>query len=145
MECIKGQMLKTAKRQRQREHPVHFIVCVPHPELRELVIDVLSHQRQMEQVKCCLLWSRYPEGKQKSTVHKRNKEENVEIKKSLTSTIRTTSSVISFLQSGPPLWAGRSLARGWLNPTLSTHTHTHRTRQCEHIKMAMMCILIKDH
>lgn len=32
-----------------------------HPEHRELVVDVLPHQRQVQQVEGGLLWSRYPE------------------------------------------------------------------------------------
>ena len=37
-----------------------LIVCASHPESRELVVDVFSHQGQVQQVKGGLLWGSYP-------------------------------------------------------------------------------------
>lgn len=51
-----------------------FLYYVPHPELGELIVNVLPHQRQVKQVKSCLLWSRYPGRKEKSMVYIRRTE-----------------------------------------------------------------------
>lgn len=59
---------------------IHSTVCVgvyvSHPELRELVVYVLPHQRQVKQVKSRLLRSCYPGRKEKNRVQSRHVNTN---------------------------------------------------------------------
>lgn len=94
-----------------------------HLELRELVVDILSHQRQVKQVKSGLLWSCYPEMEQKSRVHKtmqQNKERQNRLKR------RREEPLLGFLPSKANFLPEQSEV--WLVAGQTQHNLQHRVK-----------------